>query len=43
MEVKDLTKEEQEKILLKYSMLSFANLKKNLIQDLVTSRNERTL
>jgi len=25
MEVKDLTKEEQEKILLKYSMLSFEN------------------
>lgn len=43
MEVKDLTKEEQDKIMLKYSMLSFANLKKNLIQDLVNSRNESVI
>ena len=43
MEVKDLTKEEQDKIMFKYSMLSFANLKKNLIQDLVNSRNESVI
>ena len=40
MEVKDFTKEEQEKIMAKYAQLAFANLRKNIIQDLINSRNE---
>ena len=40
MEVKDFTKEEQEKIMSKYATLAFANLKKNIVQDLINSRNE---
>ena len=40
MEVKDFTKEEQEKIMAKYATLAFANLKKNIVQDLINSRNE---
>lgn len=40
MEVKDFTPEEQEKIMMKYSQLAFANLKKNIIQDLINNRNE---
>ena len=40
MEVKDFTKEEQDKIMMKYAQLAFANLKKNIIQDLINSRNE---
>ena len=40
MEVKDFTPEEREKIMMKYAQLSFANLKKNIIQDLINGRNE---
>lgn len=40
MEVKDLSKEEQDKIMQQYARLSFANLKKNVIQDLINNRNE---
>jgi len=43
MKVKDLSKEDQEKALLRYSQLVFANLKKNIIQDLVNSRNESVI
>ena len=43
MEVKDFTKEEQAKLMQKYAQLSFANLKKNIIQDLINSRNESVI
>lgn len=40
MEVQDFTKEEQNNLLLKYSQLSFANIKKNIVQDLINNRSE---
>lgn len=43
MEVKDFSKEEQDKIMQRYARLSFAKLKKNIIQDLITSRNESVI
>lgn len=43
MEVKDFTKEEQEQLMAKYANLAFANLKKNIIQDLINSRNESVI
>lgn len=43
MEVKNFTKEEQDKIMQRYAQLSFAKLKKNIIQDLITSRNESVI
>lgn len=43
MEVKDFTKEEQDRIMTKYAKLSFANLKKNIVQDLINNRNESVI
>lgn len=43
MEAKELTKEEQEKAMAKYAQLAFANLRKNIIQDLINSRNESVI
>lgn len=43
MEVKSFTKEEQEAIMTNYARLSFSNLKKNIIQDLLSSRNESVI
>ena len=43
MEVKDFTKEEQEKILANYAKMSFANLKKSILQDLRNNKNESVL
>lgn len=40
MESKDLTSQEQERIMAKFAQMSFANLKKNIIQDLINNRNE---
>ncbi len=43
MKVETLSKEEQDKLLLRYASLSFANLKKNMVQDLINSRNESVI
>lgn len=43
MEVKDFTIEEQEKIMAQYIQLSFANLKRNIVQDLINSKNESVI
>lgn len=43
MEVKDFTKEEQEQLMAKYVQLSFANLKRNIVQDLINSKNESVI
>ena len=43
MEVKNFTKEEQEKIMTKYVQLSFANLKRNIVQDLINSKGESVI
>lgn len=43
MEIKEFTKEEQEKIMERYSLLAFASLKKNIIQDLINNRNESVI
>ena len=40
MEVTTFNKEEQEKIMAKYVQMSFANLKRNIVQDLINSKNE---
>ena len=40
MKVINFSKEEQEKIMAQYANLAFANLKKNILQDLVNNRNE---
>lgn len=40
MEVKEFTKEEQEKIMAQYASLAFANLKRNIVQDLINSKSE---
>lgn len=43
LEVQDFTKEQQEAILQRYSQLTFANLKKNIIQDLINNNNESVI
>lgn len=43
MEVANLTKQEQDKLMLKFSQLAFSNLKKNIIQDLINGRNESVI
>lgn len=43
MEVKEFTKEEQEQLMAKYVQLSFANLKRNIVQDLINSKNESVI
>ena len=43
MEVKNFTKEEQEQLMAKYIQLSFANLKRNIVQDLINSKNESVI
>ena len=42
-EVKDLTEEEREKVMTQYTQLLFANLKKNIVQDLINDRNESVI
>lgn len=42
-EVKDFTEEEKKKILAQYSMIAFANLKRNMLQDLQNNSNESVL
>lgn len=43
MEVKDFTEEEQKKILSQYTRMSFANLKRNVLQDLINSKSESVI
>lgn len=43
MEVIDLTNEEQEKLMEKYARLSFVNLAKNIVQDLINNKNESAI
>lgn len=43
MEVKDFTEAEKEALMAKYAQISFANLKKNILQDLRTNSNESVL
>lgn len=43
MQVHEFTEQEQEQILLKYSQLAFANLKKNILQDLINNKNESSI
>lgn len=40
MEVQDFSKDEQKELLARYAQMSFANLKKNIAQDLINNRNE---
>lgn len=43
MEVKEFTEEEKKKILNQYARMSFANLRRNIIQDLINSKNESVI
>ena len=43
MEVKDFNREDQEQLMAKYMQLSFANLKRNIVQDLINSKNESVI
>jgi len=43
MEVKELTQEEQKKLMQRFSLLAFANLRKDIIQDLINSKNESVI
>lgn len=43
IEVKELTEEDREKALARYTQLLFANLKKNIVQDLINNRNESVI
>lgn len=43
MEVETITDEERNKIASRYAHLSFANLKRNIVQDLINNRNESVI
>ena len=43
MEVKEFTEAEKDVLLAKYARMSFANLKKNILQDLRTNSDESVL
>ena len=43
IEVKELTEEDREKALARYTQLLFANLKKNIVQDLINNHNESVI
>ena len=43
MEVQDFTQEEKEKIMAQYVQMSFANLKRNIVQDLINNKNESVI
>lgn len=43
MEIKEFTEDERKKIVNQYARLSFANLKKNILQDLIKNKNESVI
>ena len=43
LEVRDFTREQQEELLQRYAKLTFANLKRNIVQDLINEKNESVI
>ena len=43
IEVKELNEDDREKALARYTQLLFANLKKNIVQDLINNHNESVI